>query len=614
MPLIYNRIMLFYLFFSFAFPVFLFCAPPIVFIHIGKKLPAFSEDAIIQAKYFNPDSTIYLLLNQLAYEKASYSIENAGAVPIFLETLPITPHHKKFWANKNLNTDYLDGFWTYTSERFFYLDAFMEQYHLNHVFHLENDNMLFKNLSEIIPVLEKHYPGCGVTFGYDKFVVSGCLYLANPDSAKDLAKFFARNAHKGWHDMTMLSKYWASNLNKLDHLPTIPPSYPKLFPLINANNQISRFEHLYSRHFSEFKGIFDAAALGQYLGGQDPRNGPDSQGYKNPYSLMNLDLCQFNWSEDSQGKKIPVMILNEEIIPIYNLHIHSKKLRNFRSDLDTRIAIDFRKKNLLHDLNPVDFVSGQIFQSLSDFWIHEQVKQFPVEKMEYGSVIYVKTDLLKHFIRSIHPKIRYPYVLVTHNSDLAIDKKYSSFIENPKLIAWHGENIAFDHPKLHPIPIGIPNPELPVGNLSLWSKNLDSISLERNFKVYVNFNPETHPRRREIINKIRENPIYSLSESTDLEGYIQDLKSYQFVLSPRGNGLDCHRTWEALYMGAIPIVETSSLDPLFSDLPVIIVERFEDLTHEYLVKAYEDLKKRTFKKDKLSASYWRALLHSYKHH
>ena len=27
-----------------------------------------------------------------------------------------------------------------------------------------------------------------------------------------------------------------------------------------------------------------------------------------------------------------------------------------------------------------------------------------------------------------------------------------------------------------------------------------------------------------------------------------------FVPSPAGNGLDCHRTWEAMYLGAIPVV------------------------------------------------------------
>jgi hypothetical protein len=47
---------------------------------------------------------------------------------------------------------------------------------------------------------------------------------------------------------------------------------------------------------------------------------------------------------------------------------------------------------------------------------------------------------------------------------------------------------------------------------------------------------------------------------------------YPFVISAAGNGLDCHRTWELLYLGAIVITKTSSLDRLFAGLPVVIVK------------------------------------------
>jgi hypothetical protein len=46
---------------------------------------------------------------------------------------------------------------------------------------------------------------------------------------------------------------------------------------------------------------------------------------------------------------------------------------------------------------------------------------------------------------------------------------------------------------------------------------------------------------------------------------------YPFVLSARGNGLDCHRTWELLLLGSIVITRTSPLDSLFEGLPVAIV-------------------------------------------
>jgi hypothetical protein len=52
---------------------------------------------------------------------------------------------------------------------------------------------------------------------------------------------------------------------------------------------------------------------------------------------------------------------------------------------------------------------------------------------------------------------------------------------------------------------------------------------------------------------------------------------YAFVVSPHGNGLDCHRTWESLVLGNIPIVKRSSIDALYEGLPVVIVDDWREI-------------------------------------
>jgi hypothetical protein len=59
---------------------------------------------------------------------------------------------------------------------------------------------------------------------------------------------------------------------------------------------------------------------------------------------------------------------------------------------------------------------------------------------------------------------------------------------------------------------------------------------------------------------------------------------YAFVVSPHGNGLDCHRTWESLVLGNIVIVKRSSLDPLYEGLPVVIVEDWREIDATNLKK------------------------------
>ncbi len=59
---------------------------------------------------------------------------------------------------------------------------------------------------------------------------------------------------------------------------------------------------------------------------------------------------------------------------------------------------------------------------------------------------------------------------------------------------------------------------------------------------------------------------------------------FAFEVSPRGKGLDCFRTWESLFLGTIPIVKTSTLDPLYLDegFPVVIVELYREVTAKNL--------------------------------
>ena len=56
--------------------------------------------------------------------------------------------------------------------------------------------------------------------------------------------------------------------------------------------------------------------------------------------------------------------------------------------------------------------------------------------------------------------------------------------------------------------------------------------------------------------------------------------SSRFVISPPGNGPDCHRTWEAMYLGAIPIVLRKSWPFAHLELPVLIVDTWDQIPEE----------------------------------
>lgn len=51
----------------------------------------------------------------------------------------------------------------------------------------------------------------------------------------------------------------------------------------------------------------------------------------------------------------------------------------------------------------------------------------------------------------------------------------------------------------------------------------------------------------------------------------------QYVLSPPGNGPDCHRTWEALYLGSTPVVHRKSWAFSGHEVPALVVDSWDEI-------------------------------------
>jgi hypothetical protein len=258
------------------------------------------------------------------------------------------------------------------------------------------------------------------------------------------------------------------------------------------------------------------------------------------------------------------------------------------------------------------FVSGDGFRAYADYIYDETDRSLDPTSVKSGSAIFVKTDYLDHFFSRIHPLIRYPYVLITHNSDYGVPGSFSSFLEDEKIIAWFGQNTDLSHPKLHPIPIGIANQYWGHGNVEVL-RAVASQTLPKKHLLYLNFVIQNYyPERWQVFRLFGNAPFCFRPSRKDFGGFLADMKSSQFILSPRGNGLDTHRLWEALYMGSFPIVKTSSLDALYADLPVVIVNDWKEVTEEFLLQKYEELSQSRYSLEKTKMNYWTKLIDSYK--
>ena len=252
-----------------------------------------------------------------------------------------------------------------------------------------------------------------------------------------------------------------------------------------------------------------------------------------------------------------------------------------RSYLLERKKNDNRRPSFPH-------LTGDALRYLSDH-LYDETKRADASYIMYGESVFVKGDMLGIFFESCHEAIKYPYVLITHNSDNANPGMYKNKLDDAKILAWFVQNADVTHPKLHPVPIGIANANWEHGSPSHFMKQLPftprPLSKARNILLYIGYFGATNPLRQNINKQLQFGHYSGKISHTE---YLNYLSRSKFVVSPPGNGADCHRTWEAILMGAIPIVwYNPALSSLYANLPVLIVPNAsavtENLLHSYIL-------------------------------
>ncbi len=264
---------------------------------------------------------------------------------------------------------------------------------------------------------------------------------------------------------------------------------------------------------------------------------------------------------------------------------------------------------LFTTLQAHDYVTGNGFRSYADYLVEHNIALFNPAHVKPRSVVFVEGYSLDFFFQSVFPHIKNPFILLTHNSDTSAPGHHTAFLNDQKIIHWFGQNSdIMDHSKFTAIPIGIANPKWPHGDTVVFNRVLNTIKEQfynQDQKLYINFFVKNNRLvRQSLINQFQDNPLAIFSSQKPLQDYLEDMAKCRYVLSPPGNGLDCHRTWEALLVGSIPVVKTSTLNALYNQLPVIIVDDWAEITEDFLEKKYQSLKTKKMNNEKLFMSYW----------
>jgi len=271
--------------------------------------------------------------------------------------------------------------------------------------------------------------------------------------------------------------------------------------------------------------------------------------------------------------------------------------------------------------------------------------------------VYICSGDLARFVTQVLPRIDTPFVLVTGDSDMTMpaealtQQQLSELLGNANLVRWFAQNLLYVHPKLANWPLGL--------SYNLYYEDrlvpTTAVAQEAELKsVIAGMKPfyERDPRRLvyfnmtmrngriedrwEVFNKIYTSDPSIFVEGAALERQLEsqivrdgsgravenkaartprldvwkNIATSVFAVSPCGYGLDCHRTYEILALGAIPIVRTAAvLGDLFVGMPVLVVAEWADVTRTLLERTLAEFGERARQGEYdyacLKIAYWR---------
>ncbi|MEI8300523.1 MAG: hypothetical protein WCG10_02780 [Chlamydiota bacterium] len=262
--------------------------------------------------------------------------------------------------------------------------------------------------------------------------------------------------------------------------------------------------------------------------------------------------------------------------------------------------------------------------------------------IKQGDTVWVPCRNIPQFYKEVLPFIENSFVLVIADgdesfpSDIAHLIDLDAFIADDRILHIFSQNCDYQgiSDKVERIPIGLDFHSLAYKKHCDWDrkntpKNQEEILLDilstlqptylRIPKAFVDFQLNDTTRvgfnrylqfgedRSSIFNRLLKTGCIDYSTKMTRSNLWKKKGEYAFSISPHGNGLDCHRTWEDLILGCIVIVKTSPLDALYRDLPVVIVQDWDEITEDNLnkwIKCYGDAFTNPMYREKLNNNYW----------
>ncbi len=200
------------------------------------------------------------------------------------------------------------------------------------------------------------------------------------------------------------------------------------------------------------------------------------------------------------------------------------------------------------------------------------------------------------------------FILITRDHDFPITEEIYR-LKPPSIIHWFAINCQVSHPDITAIPIGVNT--IQGASKMLEHVREEPVALATDHRIFSRFNvnKETGERHKAHDNANSEVQLI-IKHQIGADEFYTHINNHEFTLSPSGNGADCLRTWETLYLGRIPIVTDCPELRHFGDMPIAFAPKNYQFTNEWLDEQAQHMKSKSIRRSQFG--YWQRLIYGIK--
>lgn len=169
---------------------------------------------------------------------------------------------------------------------------------------------------------------------------------------------------------------------------------------------------------------------------------------------------------------------------------------------------------------------------------------------------------------------------------------------------WYTTNCAIKDSRVTCIPFGLNDDGPGLGMLPSFRGR------EKTGFLYINFQDNTIDRV-DLKRYFKDKPWVTFRDNASLpvDQYLDEVASHKFVLSPLGNGLDCYRTYEAMYLGSVPLIQHCTFGDNLAKLCLPFTQLHDMIISELDIPDMNDtwnfVNQHDWNYGPLTKSYWR---------